>query len=128
MWSWLVSKRGLNTAALMVGPDVIVSHSEENVDSTAMGMLAALPANLKGTLTDKDARWIVRDVQAGYASPVSDGERIYVVDNGGVLFAFDVEGPARSRGARTSARFRSPRRCSPTASCTSARRTASSTS
>src|SRR5574338_261709 len=24
VWSWLVSKRGLNTAALMVGPDVIV--------------------------------------------------------------------------------------------------------
>ena len=91
VWSWLVSKRGLNTAALMVGPDVIVTHSEENIDSNAMGMIAALPANLKGALTDKDARWIVRDVQAGYASPVSDGERIYVVDNGGVLFAFNVK-------------------------------------
>ena len=45
----------------------------------------------KATLTDKDARWLVRDVQAGYGSPVSDGERIYIVDNGGVLFAFDVE-------------------------------------
>ncbi len=54
-------------------------------------MLAAVPAASKGTLTDKDARWIVRDVQAGYGSPVSDGERIYLVDNGGVLFAFDVK-------------------------------------
>ena len=54
-------------------------------------MLAAVPAASKGTLTDKDARWIVRGVQAGYASPVSDGERIYVLDNGGVLFAFDVK-------------------------------------
>ena len=36
-------------------------------------MLAAVPAASKGTLTDKDARWIVRDVQAGYGSPVSDG-------------------------------------------------------
>ncbi|HSC28904.1 MAG TPA: PQQ-binding-like beta-propeller repeat protein, partial [Vicinamibacterales bacterium] len=44
----------------------------------------------RGTLTDKDARWIVRGVQAGYASPVSDGERIYLLDNGGVLLAFDA--------------------------------------
>jgi len=91
VWHWDVSKRGLNTAALMVGPDVIVTHSEENLASSEMGMLAAVPANSKGTLTDKNARWIVRDVQAGYASPVSDGERIYLVDNGGILFAFDVK-------------------------------------
>ncbi len=90
VWSWPVSKRGLNTSALMVGPDVIVTHSEENVSSSAMGMVAALPANLHGALTDKDARWIVRDIQAGYASPVSDGERIYIVDNGGVLLALNV--------------------------------------
>jgi outer membrane protein assembly factor BamB len=91
VWHWDVSKRGLNTAALMVGPDVIVTHSEENLASNEMGMLAAVPAASKGTLTDKDARWIVRDVQAGYGSPVSDGERIYVADNGGILFAFDVK-------------------------------------
>ena len=42
-------------------------------------------------MTDKNARWIVRGVQAGYASPVSDGERIYLLDNGGVLFAFDAK-------------------------------------
>ena len=31
VWHWDVSKRGLNTAALMVGTDVIVTHSEENI-------------------------------------------------------------------------------------------------
>ena len=91
LWKWVVSQRGLNTAALMLGPDIIVSHSEENVGTSEMGMLAAVPAASKGTLTDKDARWIVRGIQAGYASPVSDGERIYVLDNGGVLFAFEAK-------------------------------------
>jgi outer membrane protein assembly factor BamB len=91
LWNWKVSQRGLNTAALVVGTDVIVTHSEENHGTSEMGMVAAVPAASKGTLTDKDARWIVRDVQAGYASPVSDGERLYVVDNGGVLFAFDLK-------------------------------------
>jgi len=95
IWSWVVSQRGLNTAALMVGPDVIVSHSEENIGTSEMGMLAAVPADKSGTLTDKDARWLVRGVQAGYASPVSDGQRVYVVDNGGILFAHDVKTGAR---------------------------------
>jgi outer membrane protein assembly factor BamB len=95
IWSWPVSQRGLNTAALMIGPDVIVSHSEENLGTSEMGMLAAMPADKSGTLTDKDARWLIRGVQAGYASPVSDGQRIYIVDNGGILFAHDVKTGAR---------------------------------
>ena len=91
VWHWPVSQRGLNTAALLLGSDIIVTHSEENLGTSEMGMVAAVPANSKGALTDKDARWIVRGVQAGYASPVSDGERIYVLDNGGVLFALDAK-------------------------------------
>jgi outer membrane protein assembly factor BamB len=95
IWNWPVSKRGLNTAALMVGPDIIVTHSEENVPSSQMGMIAAVPAASKGPLTDKNARWLVRGPEAGYASPVSDGERIYVVENGGVLMAFSVKDGAQ---------------------------------
>ena len=91
VWNWRVSQRGLNTAALKLGPDIIVTHSEENLGTSEMGMVAAIPADSQGTLTDKDARWIVRGIQAGYASPVSDGERIYVLDNGGVLFALDAK-------------------------------------
>ena len=34
-------------------------------------------------------------MQAGYASPVSDGQRIYIVDNGGILFAHDAKTGAR---------------------------------
>ena len=59
VWHWDVSKRGLNTAALMVGTDIIVTHSEENIATSEMGMLAAVPAASKGTLTDKDAKWII---------------------------------------------------------------------
>jgi outer membrane protein assembly factor BamB len=95
IWSWLVSKRGLNTAALMVGSDIIVSHSEENILTSEMGMLAAVPANKTGVLADQDARWLMRGVQAGYASPVSDGQRIYIVDNGGIMFAHDAKTGAR---------------------------------
>jgi outer membrane protein assembly factor BamB len=91
IWNWRVSQRGLNTAALVIGSDVIITHSEENVGSNEMGMLAAMAADKSGTLADKDAQWLLRGVQAGYASPVTDGERIYTVDNGGVLLAFDAK-------------------------------------
>jgi outer membrane protein assembly factor BamB len=91
IWSWRVSQRGLNTAALGAGPDIIVTHSEENIGSSEMGMIAAVPMASKGELADKDARWLTRSVQAGYASPVSDGERVYVMDNGGVLIAVDLK-------------------------------------
>ena len=91
IFHWDVSKRGLNTAALVLGNDLIVTHSEENVLSSEMGMVAAVPTTSRGTLTDKDARWLTRGVQAGYASPVSDGERLYLLDNGGVLIAVDLK-------------------------------------
>ena len=91
VWNWPVSKRGLNTAALMVGDDIIVAHSEENVPTSEMGMIGAVPAASKGPLTDKNARWLMRGPEIGYASPVSDGERVYAVENGGVLLAFDVK-------------------------------------
>ena len=56
-----------------------------------MGMVAAVPTGVERTLADKDARWLLRGVQAGYASPVSDGERLYLLDNGGVLIAIDLK-------------------------------------
>jgi outer membrane protein assembly factor BamB len=91
LWNWPVSKRGLNTAALVVGDDVIITHSEENVPTNEMGMIAAVPTASKGPLTDKNARWLMRGPEVGYASPVSDGQRIYVMENGGVMLAFDVK-------------------------------------
>jgi outer membrane protein assembly factor BamB len=91
LWNWRVSQRGLNTGALVVGPDVIITHSEENLGTSEMGMVAAVPAASKGVLADKDARWLKRGIQAGYASPVSDGERLYLLDNGAVLIAIDIK-------------------------------------
>ena len=91
LWNWMVSKRGLNTGALVLGDDVIVTHSEENIGTSEMGMVAAVSSSSKGVLTDKDARWLTRGVQAGYASPVSDGERLYLLDNGAVLIAIDLK-------------------------------------
>lgn len=91
VWGIELSKRGINTASLVIGDAVIVSHSEENLDTSEMGMLAAVDGTGKGKLTPASMRWNLKGVQVGYSSPVTDGERIYQVDNGANLLAFDAK-------------------------------------
>jgi outer membrane protein assembly factor BamB len=90
VWQMLVSKRGLNTGAIAVGDDIIITHSEENVATSEMGMIAAVPANSRGALKLAQARWMRFGFQGGFSSPVSDGKIIYQIDNGALMAAFDA--------------------------------------
>lgn len=89
-WKIEVSKRGLNTGVVMHGNDAIITHSEENLDSSEMGLVAALDASLKGDLKMSQFRWSAYGWQGGFSSPVIEGERFYQVDNGANLGAFDA--------------------------------------
>ena len=53
-------------------------------------MIAALDASLKGALKQEQFKWSVLGWQGGFSSPVLDGDRLYQVDNGANLAAFDV--------------------------------------
>jgi outer membrane protein assembly factor BamB len=90
VWKIEVSKRGLNTGVVLRGTDAIITHSEENLDSNEMGMMAALDASMKGELKMSQLKWKVYGWQGGFSSPVLDGDRLYQVDNGANLGAFDV--------------------------------------
>src|SRR5215204_68099 len=90
VWKVEVSKRGLNTGVVVRGTDAIITHSEENLDSNEMGMMAALDASMKGELKMAQLKWKVYGWQGGFSSPVLDGDRLYQVDNGANLAAFDV--------------------------------------
>jgi outer membrane protein assembly factor BamB len=90
VWKIEVSKRGLNTGVVVHGSDAIITHSEENLDSNEMGLMAALDASLKGELKMSQLKWKVYGWQGGFSSPVLDGDRLYQVDNGANLAAFDV--------------------------------------
>ena len=91
-------------------------------------MIAALDARRKGDLKEDAFKWKTLGFLPTYASPVMDDERLYTVDNSAIVAAFDLQERQAAVGTRAWARCRRDRRCSPTASCTSARRTASSTS
>jgi outer membrane protein assembly factor BamB len=90
VWKVEVSKRGLNTGVVVRGTTAIITHSEENLDSNEMGLIAALDASMKGELKMAQLKWKVYGWQGGFSSPVLDGDRLYQVDNGANLAAFDV--------------------------------------
>jgi outer membrane protein assembly factor BamB len=90
VWKYEISKRGLNTGVVVHGNTAILTHSEENLDSSEMGMMVAVDANSKGEIKKDQTKWSVYGWQGGFSSPVLDGERLYQVDNGANLAAFDV--------------------------------------
>lgn len=90
VWKYEISKRGLNTGAVMNGTTAVITHSEENLDSNEMGMMAAIDAAAKGDVKPEQIKWSVKGWQGGFSSPVIDGDRLYQVDNGANLAAFDL--------------------------------------
>jgi outer membrane protein assembly factor BamB len=90
VWRFEMAKRGINTGVVVKGNLAIVSHSEENLDTSEMGLLAAIDATAKGSIVKEQAKWIVKGFQGGFSSPILDGDRLYQIDNGANLFAFDA--------------------------------------
>ena len=90
VWRYEISKRGINTGVAVRGTTAILSHSEENLESNEMGMMVAIDASAKGDLKKEQVKWSVNGWQGGFSSPVLDGDRLYQIDNGANLAAFDV--------------------------------------
>jgi outer membrane protein assembly factor BamB len=91
VWRYPMSKRGVNTEVVVHDNIVFVSHGEENLGTSEMGLLAAVDATSEGDLQPGDAKWSVPGFLAGYSSPVINDGVIYQVDNGSNLYAFDVK-------------------------------------
>jgi outer membrane protein assembly factor BamB len=69
------------------GTSVIVSHGDENLDVPELGMIAAIDGSQTGDI--KTTKWAEKGVEMGFSSPVLDGDRVYQIDNGSRLKAFD---------------------------------------
>ena len=90
IWQLELSKRAILTSAAFRGTTVYLTHSEENLDTSEMGMIGALDASLSGKITPDKLAWRAYGFQGGFASPVVDAERLYQMDNGAVLGAFEL--------------------------------------
>ncbi len=81
VWKYEISKRGLNTGTVVHGTTAILTHSEENLDSSEMGMMVAVDATAKGEIKKEQVKWRTYGWQGGFSSPVLDGDRMYQLDN-----------------------------------------------
>ena len=89
LWSFPAARRAINTGVVVRGNDVIVSHGDENLEGTEMGLIAAIDGSQRGDITA--TKWAMRGTEFGYSSPLLDGTRVYQIDNSSRLKGFDIE-------------------------------------
>jgi outer membrane protein assembly factor BamB len=89
VWSFPAAKRAINTGVAVRGDTVFVSHGDENLQGNVMGLIAAIDGSQAGDI--KTSRWAIEGNEFGHSSPVTDGMRLYQIDNGGTLRAFDMD-------------------------------------
>ena len=95
IWSIEVSKRAILNSPLFRDNVAYITHGEENIDTTEMGMVAAVDATKTGALTADAFKWRTRGFLPTFASPVMDNERLYTIDNSAIIGAFDLKTGAK---------------------------------
>jgi len=88
VWGFTMSKRAVNTGVVVSGNDVIVSHGDENLEGNELGLLAAIDGSQSGDI--KTTKWAIKGLEFTYAPPLVDGTRLYQIDNGSRLRAFEI--------------------------------------
>ncbi|MFM8892112.1 MAG: PQQ-binding-like beta-propeller repeat protein, partial [Planctomycetia bacterium] len=89
VWNFKLSRRGLNVSPLVIDDTVFISQAEENLDNTTMGSVTAFKAAGTGDITGTHAIWQRKGVMDGRAMPVVLGTRVYFIDDGAKVYAFD---------------------------------------
>jgi outer membrane protein assembly factor BamB len=91
VWSYKLSKRGLNSSIVVEGDYAYVCHSEENYTTTEMGAVLCIDASKSGDITEDGAVWRHDGLTVGYASPAIANGRLYVVNNAATMLCFDAK-------------------------------------
>jgi len=91
VWNFKLSRRGLNVAPLVQGEDVFISQAEENLDNTSMGSVTRFQGVGTGDITATNVVWQRKSVMDGRSMPVVLGDRVYFVDDGAKVYAFDKQ-------------------------------------
>jgi outer membrane protein assembly factor BamB len=95
IWRVDVSKRAILNGALYRDGVVYITHGEENIGTTEMGMVAALDARRTGEIKEDAFKWRTLGFLPTFASPVMDADRLYTVDNSAIVAAFDLKTGAK---------------------------------
>lgn len=85
LWSYYVSRHGLNATPLIHGDRVYCGHSEENLDTTAMGAVFCLDA------ATGEEIWKTDELMVGRTAPMMIDGRLYVIDDRCKIFVLNPE-------------------------------------
>ena len=92
VWRLEVRKRAILNSALLRGPTLYITHGEESMDTTVMGMVGAVDLTGKtGEIPLSALRWNTHGFLPTFASPLLNGNTLISVDNGAIIGAFDLE-------------------------------------
>ncbi|HIK93883.1 MAG TPA: serine/threonine protein kinase [Planctomycetes bacterium] len=89
VWSFRMSKRGLNATPVVDGNHVFISHGEDNIDNREFGRIQCIDARGKGDITESNSVWRIDGIKAGYTALVVKDGVLYVIADTGKLHAFD---------------------------------------
>lgn len=91
IWRLEVSKRAMLNSPVLRGTTLFFTHGEENMDTTVMGMVAAVDlAGKTGDIPLSALSWKVHGFMPTFSSPVLNGDQLIAIDNGAVVAAYDT--------------------------------------
>lgn len=91
IWRLEVSKRAILNSAVLRGTTIYFAHGEENMDTTVMGMVAAVDlAGKTGDIPLTALSWYVHGFMPTFSSPLLNGNQLISIDNGAVVAAYDT--------------------------------------
>ena len=80
VWSFVASKRAINTGVAVKNNLVLVSHGDENMQGNTLGLIAAIDGSQTGEI--KTTQWAKQGIEFAFSPPVVDGTRLYQIDGG----------------------------------------------
>lgn len=89
VWSFRMSKRGLNASPVVDGNHVFISHGEDNIDNLEFGRIECIDARGKGDITESNSVWRHDGIKAGYTALLVKDGVLYVIADTGKLHAYD---------------------------------------
>ncbi len=90
VFSYKLSKRGNNSTVLVVENRLIACSSEESPDSPQMGRAVCLDLAQINDKGEPKELWRIDGLEAGFASPTTDGSIAYICDNKGTVHAIEI--------------------------------------
>src|SRR5262249_8012961 len=89
VWKYPVGLQPINASPVVEGTRVYITHGETSPGTNVLGRIACLDA-AKISDGKPELVWHVEGIKASYTSPIIHDGKLYVADEGAMLYCFDA--------------------------------------